>query len=198
MKLCSACGKSKELTEFNRDRSRDDGLYVYCKDCRKEYRQKNRDSISAYWKEYREKNRDDLKEYRQKNRDSRLPYWKEYYEKNRDRILAYTKEWKQENRTLVNSCASKSRAKRKSRSPTWAKVYTEQFADFFEKANKLTEETGVAHHVDHIIPLIHESVSGLHVPWNLQVLPAKENISKGNKWDGTYDNEGWKIEGNTS
>lgn len=51
--------------------------------------------------------------------------------------------------------------------------------EFYLEAERLTKETGVQHHVDHIRPLCH---GGEHVWWNLQILTAEENMRKGGKY----------------
>lgn len=45
-----------------------------------------------------------------------------------------------------------------------------------------TKFEGELYVVDHIIPVSHPYVSGLTVPWNLQVIHWRANGAKGNKW----------------
>ena len=66
--------------------------------------------------------------------------------------------------------------------PPWlTKQHIAEMDAVYERARAATVSTGVKHVVDHIHPLNGKNFCGLHVPWNLQVLTAVENLKKGNK-----------------
>ena len=64
---------------------------------------------------------------------------------------------------------------KKSACPSWADL--EEIKCIYQEAEYFQLE------VDHIIPLKHKLVCGLHVPDNLQLLSRSENARKSNKFD---------------
>jgi len=53
----------------------------------------------------------------------------------------------------------------------------------YAEAKRFTHETGVKHHVDHIYPIISDTICGLHVPANLRIVTATVNCAKSNRWE---------------
>ena len=61
--------------------------------------------------------------------------------------------------------------------PVW--LTAEQKAEILTIYKQAAAMSNGPWHVDHIIPLKGSTVCGLHVPWNLRIIPAAENRSKG-------------------
>jgi hypothetical protein len=140
---------------------------------KKSYVKNNKDRISEQAKKYELENKDKLTEYRTKR-----------YNKNREYILAVNKKYKQDNPHIHATKESKRRAAKLNRTPRWlTEVDFERIGNEYKLASILSKLTGTSWHVDHIVPLQGKLVSGLHVPYNLRVIPAKENISKTNKYE---------------
>jgi len=125
-----------------------------------------------------------MKEYRRENSKKITEDNREYYDKNKIRRLEFGSKWRTENRDKVNYYTAKRKAAKLQRTPHWlAEEDFKAIGAFYTESRRLTEETGIPHHVDHIIPLQGENVSGLHVPSNLQILTAPENSRKGTSYE---------------
>ena len=121
------------------------------------------------------------KRYYSDNRSSEILRGREYRAANKGKMRALYKTYKQEHPHKVTEHGQKRRATKLQAMPTWADRVA--IAEIFKEAKRLTKVTGIPHHVDHIIPLQHPLVCGLHVPANLRPIPASTNASKSNKFD---------------
>lgn len=71
-KKCSMCGKTKEVGEFYKDRSRKNGrswCKICCENKKSEYYHKNQDECNKKLHEWQNKNRDKIKKYNKKQYD---------------------------------------------------------------------------------------------------------------------------------
>lgn len=113
---------------------------------------------------------------------------KRYYEKNKNNLefkklnALKTREWAKNNPYKVLEQSAKKRATKLQRMPKWlTKQHRVEILSFYKHAQQLSNKLNSKYHVDHIVPLRGKTVSGLHVPWNLKVIPAVENMQKSNK-----------------
>ena len=95
---------------------------------------------------------------------------------NQSRHRSTYAKWCAANRGKVSAYTAKRTAAKLLASPSW--LTTKQWRQI-EGWYRLGAAVG--REVDHIVPLQGRTVCGLHVPWNLQLLTASENRSKGNR-----------------
>jgi hypothetical protein len=111
---------------------------------------------------------------------TRHGFWKnfgdeEYREKKRQYAIAYYRQNKQKwkRRSLLR--------RRLIKKSTIMSPEKERLAKLlYLEAQRLTLETGIEYVVDHIVPLKHRLVCGLHTYANLQCITAEQNRVKGN------------------
>ena len=117
-----------------------------------------------------------------------------YYEKNMEMVKArsfarpaeekrhHKLNYKQANPELYKAFTSVRKRRHRAATPKWiTKEEKLAMRQLYLEAQRLTKMTGERYVVDHIVPLINDSVCGLHVPWNLRVMTQEENLKKSNK-----------------
>lgn len=190
---------------ISREKARDHGLKFYftgkpckrghtceryvsngkCKVCkntinakyRQENRQKLRDKQLKYCRDNHEQVLERKRKYRQENRQKLRDKQLKYCRDNHEQVLERKRKHYQNNKSTYLAYGASRRARKNNATPDWLtdeqKVY---MASFYALCPP-------GHHVDHIVPLKGSNICGLHVPWNLQILTAEENIKKGNRLD---------------
>ena len=84
-KICSKCGKELPIDNFYKCNKAKDGLYYWCKECYRQYKQANKEHYNRYQRQYWQTNSQHLKEcqrqYRQTNKEHINQRNKEYYDR---------------------------------------------------------------------------------------------------------------------
>lgn len=124
------------------------------------------------------------KAYQKANLHKYSAYSKKWESKNNQKHKEDMQAWKKANPDKCNAGNARYRAAKLKATPPWlTQVHWVQINEFYSLAKELQwlSDPNDPLQVDHIIPLQGENVSGLHVPWNLQILPKSKNSGKRNR-----------------
>ena len=137
------------------------------------YKERNKQKIDEYHKNYR-----------QENKQKQKTHFAKYYNKDKKNSVNRVLKWEKENPEKNNEIIAKRRSQKKHGIISLSKEQRKIMRCFYKQADRLEKRFGLQFHVDHIIPL---SKGGLHIPTNLQVLPARLNLKKNSrnslKWE---------------
>jgi len=159
-RCCPKCKEAKSLESFGKDKHKEDGLAVRCKECR-------RQDVNLYYKQNREKCLTATKRWTKNNAEKYKETYTKYYHNNKPSFFARS---------------AQRRASKLKATPQWADKDRIEIKYWY--AQWLSETVGIPYEVDHIIPLQNKTICGLHTEDNLQVIPMTENRRKSNSFRG--------------
>jgi hypothetical protein len=160
-KFCHGCQENKSVVDFHKNRSRKDGLATQCRAC-----------VSKHSRNHYVKNKSQVYDRYVKRR-----------EKHKADYLASQKRWRDANRHITAYHNQVYRDRKRAASFTLTPEQAQEVKDMYWLARDVSITTGEPYEVDHIVPLKGANICGLHVPWNLQVIPKYLNVRKGNSYE---------------
>ena len=172
---------------------------AYTREYLKKWKAKNPEKAAVIEKRYYSKNAEQRnaksKEWRKTNPERCNANRKAWAERNPEKIKAssvkanaawhernpeYLKEHYKANKARYVAARARRRAAQEAATPAWLTAIDKaMIQEMYDVSAARFVQTGIKHHVDHIVPINGKKVSGMHVPWNLQVITAQENLSKG-------------------
>lgn len=145
------------------------------KECNKCYERK---SIESFHKNRRYKD-GHYNQCRECHKEQVRKNWLE----NKDTYRKRMRKHYQENKESYRAKKIRYYNKQSKATPPWlTQQQVNQMKEKYWLAKDLKAVSGQEYHVDHIVPINGKNICGLHVPWNLQVLPSDLNLSKGNSF----------------
>ena len=119
------------------------------------------------------------KKWNQENPEKRAVHDKKYYQNNKDKTALTFKNWYQGNKDKVSNNSLKYRAIKNSPiNKMLSELFKVEIQALYAKAQQLTRDTGIEHHVHHYIPL---SRGGTNSISNLYAIPKELNLKIGSK-----------------
>lgn len=152
-----------------------------CVECLKLEWEKGNQTRAEYFREYNKSEAGQQAKQRYYTRNKALVIEKAQARPDEDK-RRYKKNHKIANPDMYREMVSLRRRRFRQATPKW--LTAEQKMEIrlrYRLAIELSRRTGIRHAVDHIVPLQGETVCGLHVPWNLEVLTQEENLKKYNR-----------------
>lgn len=158
MPVCTKCGVNKDEAMFSKNKARASGRSNYCKPCMAEY----------------------LKGYYERNKQKHVARAAEWKKANPEKLKASTAKHYRKKKSYYHQAVVARRAQQKAAVPGWASQ--DALVECYKAVAYFNElYPSVGFHVDHIVPLKHDKVCGLHTPANLQMLTSAQNRAKGNR-----------------